>query len=373
MGPAGRQVCVVGDGVDGAAAAAFLGRRGHHPTVVSPPSASAAGPHDIVLGSGVVAALRDLGGTAVADALAAGTGVRTWRVREAERERRRDLCAPDGRPPLRVVDRARIREALREGLPSARLRVSKTPTAVRSTPEGPVVEFDDGVRERFDVVVGADGRRSWVRGAAFDGAPPRGHTACGTTTWSFRLPARRSRGPTLTEAWGPDSGVILGPRERGRFVAAGDSDAASMTEAVRRSASSIPSGLDPDDVEGAARLADGGGWARRWVEGEVVLLGNAAHAFHPALPVGASLAVGDADVLAAELAARDRTAALRRYERRRRERIALLARRVAAGGSRSSPFPVGGLPGLQDIRRGLLGAARGTGPDPLSTAVSGRS
>jgi 2-polyprenyl-6-methoxyphenol hydroxylase-like FAD-dependent oxidoreductase len=359
--PAGRQVCVVGGGLGGAAVAAFLRRRGHHPTVVSPPAPDD-GPHDCVLWPGAVALLDRLDLEAVDDALAAGIPVQTWRVQETPDGPRRDRRAPAGRSPVLAVDRDRLQGALRGGLPSASLRVSKTPTAVDS---GPVVEFADGVRERFDVVVGADGRRSWVCRAAFGGAPDRSPA---TATWSFRLPAGDAHGPALTETWGPDSGVLLGPGGRGRVVAAGVPEGGSLAGAVRRSVPPAAGDFDPDAVEAPVRLPSETGWARRFAGDGVALLGDAAHAFHPALGIGASLAVGDAAVLAAELAARDTPAALDRYERRRRGRIADLARRVAADGDgrRRSPFPVAGLPGVRDVRRALLGAAFGDGPNPLS-------
>lgn len=365
-GAAGRQVCVVGDGVGGLAAAALLRRHGHHPTVVVAPPRTADGPHALALWSGAAAVLRALDLDAVDDALADGTGVRTWRVRAIDRDRRHDLRAPVGRAPLLAVDRDRIREALADGVPAARLRLSKTPAGIERTPDGPVVAFDDGVRERFDLVVGADGRRSWTRAAAFDGGDAPSRT---TTTWAVRATARGRA--TLAEAWGPDAGLIAGPTGCGLVVVAG-ADATSPGDALRRCARSIPGRVDPDSVDDAVRVADGAGWAHRWAGDGVALLGDAAHAVHPALAVGGSLAIEDAHALASALAATRPPTALRRYERRRRARIAALARRVAADRpSPSVPFPVDGIDGVRDVRLSLGRVAFGPGPGPLPSTTLG--
>jgi 2-polyprenyl-6-methoxyphenol hydroxylase-like FAD-dependent oxidoreductase len=67
-----------------------------------------------------------------------------------------------------------------------------------------------------------------------------------------------------------------------------------------------------------------------WSDGRIVLLGDAAHAAAPSLTHGASSAVVDAYVLAAELTrCADQTEALRRYEERRRAAAAAERRRLA--------------------------------------------
>ncbi|MFB6281625.1 MAG: FAD-dependent oxidoreductase [Haloferacaceae archaeon] len=296
--PERRQVCLVGCGVGGLIAAAVLRHHGHAPTLVVAPAPPADDRRALVLWSGALALLEDLGIDAVGGVTAAGTAARTWRSWDADGSRRVEH-APPGDPPLLAVDRARVREALRGDLPSACLRLSKTPVAVDPSPDGPVVTFDDGVRERFDAVIGADGRRSWVRRSVLGGAPRR---SAGPTTWSFRSVAPLPPS-TLLGAWGERRGLLLGPGARGRAVAGPGTDPASPTEAVRRIASSIPAPAvpDPDRLVDAARLDGHTGWARQWARTGVALLGDAAHAFAPALALGASLAVADAAALAAAL------------------------------------------------------------------------
>src|SRR5262249_8676848 len=75
----------------------------------------------------------------------------------------------------------------------------------------------------------------------------------------------------------------------------------------------------------------------RWVDGRVVLLGDAAHALAPDMGQGAGMAMEDAAVLAEELAEADRgartlVAALARYEARRGPRVQVIADLSRAGG-----------------------------------------
>jgi 2-polyprenyl-6-methoxyphenol hydroxylase-like FAD-dependent oxidoreductase len=71
-----------------------------------------------------------------------------------------------------------------------------------------------------------------------------------------------------------------------------------------------------------------------WYRGRVVLMGDAAHAVGPHAGQGASMAIEDALVLAACLEAeQDHERAFRRYEKLRRDRIALVVRMTARNGS----------------------------------------
>jgi salicylate hydroxylase len=73
---------------------------------------------------------------------------------------------------------------------------------------------------------------------------------------------------------------------------------------------------------------------RRWGEGPVTLLGDAAHPMLPFLAQGAAMAIEDAAVLANFAAATpdDMTAAMRRYEDARRERTAKVERTARLNG-----------------------------------------
>ncbi len=73
---------------------------------------------------------------------------------------------------------------------------------------------------------------------------------------------------------------------------------------------------------------------RRWGDGPVTMLGDAAHPTLPFLAQGAALAIEDAEVLAATLARQpsDAAAALRLYEKTRRSRVARVQRAARRNG-----------------------------------------
>lgn len=83
--------------------------------------------------------------------------------------------------PCAAITHSALHELLREGI-DVRLGMS-----VRSLHEdGPVVRviFDDGSSGDYDLVVGADGVRSWARSAIFGGVEPR---FVGQVSWRFLL------------------------------------------------------------------------------------------------------------------------------------------------------------------------------------------
>jgi salicylate hydroxylase len=96
---------------------------------------------------------------------------------------------------------------------------------------------------------------------------------------------------------------------------------------------------------------------KRWSAGPVTLLGDAAHPMLPYLAQGAAMAIEDAAVLAQCLAQTDDTpAALRRYEKKRRNRTARAQRAARRNGT------VYHMGGAGAFLRGLtLVAMRGTG------------
>ncbi|MEF8840861.1 MAG: NAD(P)/FAD-dependent oxidoreductase [Haloarculaceae archaeon] len=360
----GRQVLVVGDGVGGLSAAAFLAQRGLDPTVVvAPPDRSAdrpVGPEAVdgcvLCWHTAVALLAELGAT---EALThSATEVETWLLSTGEGtvlDRLETAHHGEGHPFL-AVDRRRLGRALRDRLPQNSVRVTKTPRTLRTDDGPPQVEFEDGVRERFDLVVGADGTDSWVRTAGFDAPEP---APWGTTTWAFRADGVRTA-RTVGEAWGGDAVVAVVPTVSGvcgRLVTTTD-DAVAAADALAdgfdHAGHPVTDGLrlpGPDALVGAPdRVLR----ADPWVTDRLALLGDAARTLPPC-SLGPSLAIEDAYVLAEELATRDRpAAALERYEHRRLDRLDRLDRRTATDGVRRPSLSVTGLPDLLELRLALL-------------------
>jgi 2-polyprenyl-6-methoxyphenol hydroxylase-like FAD-dependent oxidoreductase len=329
-----RQVLVVGGSVEGLATAAFLRRAGLSPVVVT------TGEHrrrdgDVVLWSAAASLLAAAGGGD--DLLASAVTVHEWQLRLSTGETERLTSPHDGadRLPFLAADRDDLRRLIRRQLSAGDVRLSKTPTRLEPTDSGVLVEFADGVRERFDVVVGGDGAHSWVRRARFDVDDP---TPWGTTTWTVRSPGRVGRPGTVSERWTPDETVTCGPRSapgRIQFVTT-EVDASDPDAAARRLPSIADAGPVAELSPSELIVVDGGPDYRvrseRWAAGRVALLGPAARPLPPTRSLTPSLSVEDAYVLAEELtSAASSTTALERYARRRQERHRVLDGLLPAG------------------------------------------
>jgi FAD-dependent urate hydroxylase len=188
------------------------------------------------------------------------------------------------------------------------------------------VEFSTGAIAEYDLVVGADGRRSTIRDRIGLGGPA-------TPTGQIVYRAVVSGGPPLT-----DWTAVLG--RRAQFVAmpmggrkiycyADETapeipDPADPRERLREVFGSfggpIPAILDRIEKVSVARTDEV--VLPSWSSGPVVLVGDAAHATAPSLAQGAAMSFEDGYVLGHELrqSEGDIPAALRAYEERRRPR-----------------------------------------------------
>lgn len=355
---AGRQVLVVGDGVAGLSVAVSLRRRGLDPTVVAG-TTDGSTDHGVIDGAVTlwptgVALLDELGATA--DLGPSSTEIDTWLLPAEDGTAFERLETGHHRHPLLVADRRRLRWALRERLPTNSIRETKTPRTLCTDDGPPVVEFEDGVRERFDLVVGADGIDSWVRAVGFDGPEP---APWGTTTWTFRADDAAVPG-AIAEAWGPDAVVTVVPTPSGacgRLVTtARDAAAADVLAGVLDHAEHpLADEFDPPGPDALVGAPDRVLRADPWVTDRLALVGDAAHSLPPC-SLGPTLAIEDASVLAEEVAIHETpTAALRRYEHRRRGHLCRLDRRPPdADARRRHPLSAAGLSDLQELRRSLL-------------------
>lgn len=255
--------------------------------------------------------------------------------------------------PYYTVHRAHLHEALLEAAGRDTVRLGRRLTGVRQHEGGVLLHFDGGEPRTADVVVGADGIRSAVRGCLVRDAP----VWSGQTVYRGLVPGEALpelvRDPRVRVWMGPGQHCVCYPVSAGRAVsfaatvrpgASGDrppeswsatGDPADLVRAYRGWDTTVEELLGVAGTVGVRR------WAlhdreplRRWSAGRLTLLGDAAHPMLPFLAQGANQAVEDALCLAACLSGADAGSApeaLRRYEALRVPRTGAIQR-----GSRGS-------------------------------------
>jgi len=333
-------IAIIGGGIGGLAAAAFLHRAGLPATVYEQASQLREVGAGVVVAPNAARLLRALG---VLDAFAeravpleTGWEFRRWQdgsVLSAE-----DLATKCERlygERTYTAHRADLLDAVRRAVPATSVRLGQRCVAVDT--DGPrhtsrhILRFTDGETAAADVVIGADGIHSMVRAALTEPVPPAYSGLC-----AFRalVPAADApefaRRPAQVLWVGPDHHLVHYPVSAGKFVnlvafaPAGDYTTESWTAtATVDELLAEFAGWDERLVALISAAGTPGRWAlldraplTGWSTGTVTLLGDAAHPMFPFFAQGAAQALEDAAVLARCLAAApdDPAAALRRYE-----------------------------------------------------------
>jgi salicylate hydroxylase len=330
------EIAIIGGGIGGLAAAAFLHRAGLPATVYE----QAAELREI--GAGVVVApnaarlLRALGVldafTGRAVALDTGWEFRRWQDgRVLSSEDLATRCEALFGERTYTAHRADLLDAVRRAVPAASVRLGKRCVALSQDGPRPVLRFADGDRAEADAVIGADGIHSMVRAALTEPVPP---VYSGLCAFRALVPAADApafaRLPAQTLWLGPGHHLVHYPVSAGEFVnlvafaPAGDYTTESWT-ATATVGELLAEFAGWDERLLALLRAAGtpGRWAlldraplTRWTRGPVTLLGDAAHPMFPFFGQGAAQAIEDAATLARCLAAdpADPVAALLRYE-----------------------------------------------------------
>ncbi|RLP85173.1 FAD-dependent monooxygenase [Micromonospora sp. BL4] len=356
-----RTAIVIGGGIAGPVTALALHRAGITATVheAYPESASGAGGigGTLALAPNGVAALRTVG----ADEAVTAIATPIERTVMAVGRRRIDLPTLAGVPPLRVVHRAELHRVLHdravaEGVPFA---YGRRLVAAEQTDSGVTARFEDGSTATADILVGADGIRSTVRGLIDPAAPgPRF-----TGLLGFEAVARHevdAEPGTMTFAFGrrgyylywpePGGGTRWGanlPHQRPlSLVEARAVSAARWLDTLRTTYGDDDPGRELMATSSADELQVVGSLqimppVPHWHRGRMVLLGDAAHAPSNSSGQGASLAIESAVQLARCLRdLPDVASAFTAFERLRRARVEKVAARAARINHAKAPGPV---------------------------------
>jgi salicylate hydroxylase len=228
-------------------------------------------------------------------------------------------------------------DALQERVPGA-LQLNRRVVGLSQDTRSVSVTFSDGQEVNADVAVGADGVHSVLRESVTSVEPARF-----TRHVAYRMLVPRS---VIPRGKAPSSAISLRLGRHGHvvgyWVKGGDVyNMVAVTQDDRWHEENWRTPAELDEVRTAFRSWDGQlrmlidssrdvyKWAlldhsvpTTWTRGRAALLGDSCHAMLPFLAQGGAMAIEDAWVLAANLAATtDHTEALRRYSQIRSSRV----------------------------------------------------
>jgi salicylate hydroxylase len=332
-------IAIVGGGIGGLAAAAFLRREGLPSTVYEQAAQLTEVGAGLVVAPNAARLLRRLG---VLDDLRKrsvrldiGWEFRRWADGTVlSSENLSVACERLYGEHTYTVHRADLLRAIQSVVPAQSIELDRRCIGMDSRRGALRLDFTDGSSAEADVVIGADGVHSLVRSALFGTAPA---TYSGICAFRALVPAGAApefaRRPAQTLWIGPGHHLVHYPVSAGEhvnlvaFAPAGDYTVESWTATA--TVEEFLAEFDGWD----RRLADliraagtPGRWAlldraplTRWSEGCATLLGDAAHPMFPFFAQGAAQSIEDAAMLARCLAegAGNPAAALRRYEKLR--------------------------------------------------------
>jgi FAD-dependent urate hydroxylase len=321
------RILVVGAGIAGLAAARGLRVAGFRPDVVEELPASMLPGAGIHLPGNATRALRQLGLDAPLRPLGDLIFRQVFLDASGGPLFELDVAALwAGVGESRALSRADLQQVLLTGV-GGEVRYDTAVRELAIVDGAAKVEFSGGRIQEYDLVIGADGRRSTIREKAGLGGP-----AVPTGQIVYRSVV--SGGPQLsdwTSLLGQRSAFTVMPMGSRRLYCYADETVAEGTpnpadpkarlrELFGDFGGPVPAILDAIEKVQVARTDEV--VLERWSRGPVLLVGDAAHATAPTLAQGAAMAFEDAVVLGEVLRGSpdDIPAAMAAYEARRRPR-----------------------------------------------------
>jgi salicylate hydroxylase len=342
------KIAIVGGGIGGLAAALSLLREGFDVQVYEQVAIKREVGAGFVLTPNASRLLQRFGLTEKLEGI--GVAINGFRQRRWE-DGRTLFLAPvttaTGEPPTTYTShRADVLSILTEALPEERIHAGHRLTALDDRGDRVELQFANGASASADIVVGADGIHSTVRGILFGPEKPR-YTGC--VAYRGLVPTQRLTQlnlPVESQLWlGPGAHFVHYPVHQGKLM-----NFACLVDRESWTKESWTEHGDPADVRAffstwhpqvraiLGALDETFVWGlfdraplARWSVNRVTLLGDACHPMLPFMAQGAAQAIEDAATLAAVLArSDDAVAGLSRYEALRLPRTAAI-QSTAAG------------------------------------------
>lgn len=328
-----RRVLIVGAGIAGLSLGIALRRQGIEPDIIERQDGLPPHGTGIYLLGNAMRVLRSLG---IADeVLARGAPIATQTLLN---RRGRRLAVVDtatfwaGCGPCVGLRRQELQDVLATSLGETHVRFSTTVATLQQRADSVVARFGDGDERAYDLVVGADGVHSSTRRQLFGDAHPRFR---GQVAWRFL-----ARCPPQITGWtlyaGRQGVFLYLPVGGGQaycyadveadqpFTDAPDGRLERLRSRFGDFASPVPETLA--ELQSPQRVHVGAiedVQQEPWSKGQVVLIGDAAHATSPNMASGAAMALEDSAVLAQLMAsAESAEQVIRAYAARRAARVA---------------------------------------------------
>jgi 2-polyprenyl-6-methoxyphenol hydroxylase-like FAD-dependent oxidoreductase len=328
------RILIVGSGIAGATLAALLHQHGETPVIVERGSKDDTGGYALCLyplgarvlhGLGMYRRYRQL-----------SQKMERYVLHEANGDVLKEFPLAeftDRYGDIRGVDRGLLLALLRSHVPQGNVFYNTTVQHIQNNPHSAVVTFSDGSAHEFDLVVGADGMHSEVRGMIFS-QNEFAYKATGWGGWGVWRSLEGIDEVTYRELWAAGWFIGLYPVQNKLAVFLGGNKkelsnvtAAEFVELLRKK---LPTGILHSALHSLEGLDDAYFWdmedcrATKWFSKRVVLLGDSSTAFLPTAGIGASMAMDSASVLADELSRTDvgyLSLALEKYVIRQKERV----------------------------------------------------
>jgi 2-polyprenyl-6-methoxyphenol hydroxylase-like FAD-dependent oxidoreductase len=357
------RVLIIGGGIGGMTAGYAMSRAGLDAVVFEQvPDA-----RKIYVGSGLhlwnnaVAALNSIGlGQKIAAAMGPNAVIHRLRMMSHTGRKLAEIPFDDTARKIGAdcigVNRAELLAMVAEEIDDSRKRLGVRCVGYRFDGDDVVALFEDGSEERGDVLVAADGSRSVLRGQLLaDGRP----SFAGYTIWEGHTEFPYDSAPIGTLP------ITYGPGKRFAYYRVSESQLYWFAVGNAGEGETDPEGRRkqlllerfrgwPAPIEEIISVTDESTMGRRdlyyrepekkWGEGRMTLLGDAAHAMTFDIGQGAAQSIEDAVVLTKCLtSASDPQTALREYERirmPRTRRLQRISQRVGRIGRWSNPAAV---------------------------------